>query len=131
MRRDCVEICEPAFADLLHATSVVELYGEERILRLEIGGRIVEGEMTIFADAYKCDINRRSSDGAAGFSDHFGRIPAAIQQVVIADTGYRDQVLLQEFAEACGMSHRETDVLVQVEEFDLIPGNARHRSESG
>ena len=45
-----VEILEPAFADLLEATRVVQGDDDVGFFRIEIGGRIVERDVPIFAD---------------------------------------------------------------------------------
>src|SRR5579862_281691 len=45
-----VEIFKPAFGDLLRAAGVVERDDDVWLFRLEIGGGIVERNMSIFAD---------------------------------------------------------------------------------
>src|ERR1700730_2901654 len=44
------EIPKPARADLLPAARFIEIHDKVWIVRLEIGWRIIEGEMAVFAD---------------------------------------------------------------------------------
>src|SRR5436309_1479706 len=45
--------------------------------------------------------------------------------MVLSDSGFLDQALLKIIAEACGMWSRQSNVLIQVEHFDLFPVDAR------
>ena len=62
LRRHVVDRGEPAFADLLPPAGLVERDDEVRLLGLEIGRRIVEGEMAVLADPDKA--RRRSAPDA-------------------------------------------------------------------
>lgn len=63
-----VEGGEPAFAQLLAAAGVVELDDEVGFFGLEVGGRVVEGEVAVFADADEGDVDGVSAEdvGDAG-----------------------------------------------------------------
>ena len=68
--RNSFEIWKPPFADLLETARMIEGDNDVGLLRVEIGGRIVERHMSIFADTQENDVNRRSSDGLAGATNH-------------------------------------------------------------
>lgn len=115
LHRNFREISEPSFADLLLATGFVEIHDDVGFVGIEIGGRIVEGEMAVFADAGEGEVNRRGADCVAGLVDDFRRSAGAVEQVVMHDAGFIDQAFLQVFAEAGGMRHRDADVFVEME----------------
>ena len=55
---------EPALAELLPAAGVVELDHEVRLLGLEVGRRVVEGEVAVLADAHEGHVDRGAGRGA-------------------------------------------------------------------
>ena len=118
-----VEIAEPAFADLLLAAGVIEIDDDVRIGDLEIGGRIVEGEMAIFADAGEGNIDGRAGDGGVDAANEVAGIGGGIEKVMIGDAGLADKALFEEFAEAGGMIGGQADVFVKMKEFDVLPGD--------
>src|SRR5882724_10531041 len=122
--RNRVEIFEPAFGDLLGAAGVVEGNNDVGIFGVKIGRGIVEGNVPIFADAEKGDVNRRRSDGFAGALDDSGGILTSVEKVIVDDAGLRNQALLEEFAEAGGVRHGEAYVFVKMEESDELPVDA-------
>src|SRR6202162_3330539 len=119
--RNSVEILEPTFSDLLQPASLVQCHGDVRLFCIEIGGRIVERDMSIFADTQKRDIDRRSGDGIADAADYFGGLLTPIEQVIFADTCLRDQSILKKFAETRRVGHGETDIFVEVKELNSLP----------
>src|SRR5438045_3946647 len=60
--RNFFKAAEPPFADLLTPASLVEFDNQIRLCRFKVGGRIVESQMTVFADADERRINRVSRD---------------------------------------------------------------------
>jgi len=64
LARHFVERSEPAFAHLLGTAGRIERDDEVRFFCFEIGGRIVEGEVTIFADTDKGEIDAGGGDFA-------------------------------------------------------------------
>ena len=75
-RRHIVDRIEPAFADLLAAAGVVEIDDEIRLARVEVGRRIVEGEVAVLADADERDVDGRGRDLVARPSGRRSRDPA-------------------------------------------------------
>ena len=118
------EIRKPSFTDLLLAAGFVELDDDVGFLGFEVGGRIVEGEVAVFADTDEGDVDRGGGDGFADFSDHGGGIFFTVEKVRIGDTGFGDQALFEKFAETRWVRHRQADVLVEVEELDFLPVDA-------
>jgi len=53
---------EPALAHLLAAAGFVQCYNQIRRIGLEIGRRVIEGQMAVLAASYSRDINRRGVD---------------------------------------------------------------------
>jgi hypothetical protein len=70
--------------------SFIEFDKQEAILRLEIRGRAVDGQMTVLTHASKCNMNRRGVDFPAHFRRDLMRIPRFIEQVVALDAGSVD-----------------------------------------
>ena len=56
--RHVVEGGEPALAHLLAAASVVEIDDDVGFTGVEVGGRVVEGDVTVFTDADEADVDR-------------------------------------------------------------------------
>ena len=110
-----VQISEPSLAHLLQSASMVKRHGDVRLFRVEIGGRIVECDVPIFANAQKRDINRCRANRLAHAPNNLGGIFASIKQVRVRDARLRNQAFLKEFAEARRMRHGQTDVLIQME----------------
>ena len=132
-RSGTVEIVlKPSFRNLLTAARVVELDDDVGGLDSEISGRIVEGEMAIFTDANERKIDRRLHNGIAGEADDLGGICVALQQMAIGDPGFANQPFPKVLAKARRVIHRQTDILVQMKEFDALPidaGSCRQRLE--
>ncbi|MBB4051731.1 hypothetical protein GGR20_001367 [Devosia subaequoris] len=55
--RHRIQAFEPTFAVLLLATGRIQLDIDIGRFRLEVGWRIVEGQVTVFADTGEADIN--------------------------------------------------------------------------
>src|SRR5689334_13557327 len=58
LSRNIVNAWKPSFTKLLLDALIIELHDEVRYFRIEVCGWIVEGEVAVFADAYKRDIYR-------------------------------------------------------------------------
>ena len=118
-------IGEPAFADLLAAAGFVESDNEIRLFGDEIGGRIVESDVAIFADAQKCDVDGRRRQLFADLASHRERIGRiAGERVKVNDAGLRYQALHQKFAKTGGMRGRQADVFIEMESLNSGPIDA-------
>jgi hypothetical protein len=104
------------------ASSVTIKYG---LVRREVGGRIVEREVAVFADADKRDVDGALGDRASRAIGHRRGVPFAVEQVVPRETRLADQPLEQVLAEARRMLDRQADVLVEVKHLDARPVDAR------
>jgi len=68
-------------------------------LGFEVGGRIIEGEMSVLPDSNESDVDRGLPQFLAGATNNFGRISLTVQQMVLSDSGFLDQALLKIIAE--------------------------------
>ena len=87
------------------------------LLGLEVGGRIVEGEVAVLADAHEGDVDgaaREERAHARGLRRRVGGV--ALDEVEGARVDALDDPLPQVAAEARGMRVGQPDVLVEVEE---------------
>src|SRR6476646_2038293 len=89
--RDVVEAREPAFPNLLAAACFVQGDDDVRRRRIEVGGRVVEGEVSIFADTYERHVDGRGGKRFAGTPACLGRIGVYIEEVYGGHTGLVDQ----------------------------------------
>lgn len=80
-RRHGFEGGKPTFAKLLPTAGVVELDHEVRFFGGEVGRRIVEGQVAVFADADERHIDRMLLNQFAEAEAFSGRIPFGIQIV--------------------------------------------------
>ena len=98
---------EPAFADLLPPARLVERHDDVRLARVEVRGRIVEGEVAVLADADERDVDgRRRERLASGPADEL-RILLAVEQVRHRDARRSDQPLEKILPEARRMRGRQ------------------------
>src|SRR5262249_29383984 len=86
--------------------------------------RVVERQMSIFADADEGYVNRRRADLFANALANLIRMAFPIPQVIISQSPPFDQTFEQVFAKARRMSDRQTDVLIEVDHLDFRPVNA-------
>ena len=95
------------------ATSFIEVDDQVRILGIEVRWWIIEGNVPVFADAQECNIDRDRCQLFANFADHCGWIGGvAIEQVIMPDAGFLDQLLHEHLAEASWMRDGQTDVFI-------------------
>ena len=121
---------EPALADLLAPAGLVERDDEVGLLGVEIGGRIVEGEVAVLADADERDVDRRRTRSPADLVGDLPRLVLAVEEVVRARCpSVANQPLEEVAAEACGMIERQADVLVEMEHLDARPVDARRGNQ--
>ena len=92
-----------------------------RILDVEVGGRIVEREVTVLADADKRDVHGPLGQQRADARALSRRIGLPSKKVIALDASLLDQPLHQELAEARGVIGRQPDVLIEVKQLDLRP----------
>ena len=99
------------------------------MLRGEVGGRIVEREVAVLADADECDVDGALGDRASRpLGDRRG-VSFAVEQVVPRETRLADQPLEQVLAEAGRVLDRQADVLVEVKHLDARPVDAGRGGE--
>jgi hypothetical protein len=101
--------------------SFIEFDKQEAILRLEIRGRAVDGQMTVLTHASKCNMNRRGVDFPAHFRRDLMRIPRFIEQVVALDAGSVDNALLDVSRKAGWMIGTHSHIFIQVKELNASP----------
>ena len=121
MARNFRNIRKPSFAHLLAAASFVEIDDEIGIFGIEIGWRIVEGEMTVLADADKRNIDWRRPQRVANLTDDFARIGLPVEQMIVRDASLLNQPFEKIFAKAGGMSNGQADVFIEVKHLDALP----------
>ena len=132
MRRDGVEARIPALADLLAAAGLVERDDRVGGLRPEVGGRVVEGDVPVLADADAGEVDRRLADRRLEPRALGGRVRgvAADELEGAGRAGeLREQPLAQESSERRGVVGGEPDVFVEVEAADLRPVDPVVREE--
>ncbi len=120
--RNGVEGREPSLAELLAPAGVVERYHDVGIVDLEIGRRIVEGEVRVLADADAGDVDLgRGQQGgvAAALLLRVGGV--AVEQVDGAEGQAVEEPLAQVAPEAGRVPLGEPEVLVEVEGGDAPP----------
>lgn len=127
---DVRERFEPAFADLLTAAGFIEIDEEVGIFGIEIGGRIVEGEVSVLADADESEINGGSEQVVGGGAEKRGGIGVAVECVVTNDGGLIDEATLKIVGEAGWVSDGQAEVLIELKEFDGLPWD-RGRGDEG
>ena len=77
----CVERREPALAHLLAPARLVELHDQVWLAGIEVGRRVVEGQVAVLADPDKRDVDGRGGDVAThGLADQLG-VALAVDQV--------------------------------------------------
>ena len=97
---------------------------------LEIGRRIVEGEVRVLADADEGDVDGRALDRLADGAAHRVEITVAVERVKRRDAGAVDEVLVQHAPEAGRVIGGDADVLVEMEQLDPRPVDGRARGEA-
>lgn len=115
---------------MLTAASFVEVDDEIRSFGLEIGGRIVEREMGVFADAGEGDVYRRGGEELADAERSFVRGSVGIEQMVMPHAGFMNQAIEKVFAKTGGVGDRQADVLVEMKELDFLPVEFLRSNES-
>ncbi len=120
---DIVECGEPALAELLFSAGIIEVDNEEGFLGVEVGGRVVEGEVPVFTDADKGDVDGMVADDVAQPRAFLARVGLAFDPVGggqgCGELG--NEAVFQVFAERSGMGFGDAQVFIEVEEGDLVP----------
>ena len=114
--RDLGEAGEVAFTDLLAATGLVERHHVDRVRGGEIGWRVIEGEVPVFADADAGDVDaagRQQGGVAATLLLRVGG--GAVEQVDGTEREEVEEPLAQVAPEARRVLRREPEILVEVE----------------
>ena len=94
---------KPSFPKLLTPARFVQRNDEIFFLGFEVGGRIIEGEMPVLPDSNESDVDRGLPKRLPRAANNFSRIFGTVEQMVLGDSGFLDQALLEIIAEACGM----------------------------
>jgi hypothetical protein len=115
---------EPPFTNLLAPARFVELDDQVGLVGLEVGRRVVEGQVAVLADADERAIDRRLADGGADPAADLLRVLRAVEQVMPRDAGRPDQALLQVALKARRMVRAHADVLVEMKHLDASPVDA-------
>src|SRR5204862_2902818 len=105
--RHFVDASEPAFPHLLAPARIVERHDQVRLFGVEISGWIVEGQVTVFADADEGDVNRACRELTPDLPAHLARIAIGLEQVEAGYPGRLNQPFAQVFAEAGRMRSEE------------------------
>ncbi len=126
---DFVQVCEPALADLLTPAGIVQIDNQVGIFGLEIGGWVVERQVTVLADARKGEMNGSGGDGSSQARDRFSGWTQTIYQVVIRYAGGHDDSLTDISGKARWVVDADAKVFVQVEKLNTFPGDGGIRSE--
>ena len=89
LRRDLGQAAEPAFTELLAAAGLIQRDFQERRVRYEISGWVVEGEVAIFAQTRETNIDGGGSDKPAKPGDFRSGFSVAIDgnEVNLPDLG--------------------------------------------
>src|SRR3954468_10853810 len=86
------DIRKPRFADLLLPARLIQADDDVRLLRIEIGRRIVKGNVPVFPNAEESNVNWSRRNLLAQLAHHGGGVGSIPRkQVIIADSGLSDQ----------------------------------------
>jgi len=86
LRRNLRKGGEPTLSYLLAAAGLIEVHDDVRLFGLEIRWRVVEREVSIFADAYEGDVDRSSRRLCAYTANNFGNTPIAPKKGVLRNS---------------------------------------------
>jgi hypothetical protein len=92
---------------------------------VEVGRRVVEREVAVLADADERHVDRVARNRLADRPAHGVDVPLAVELMEHGDPRRLDEMLAQYPAEAGRMRGRQADVLVEVEQLDPRPVDAR------
>ena len=115
---------EPALPDLLTPAGVVQRHDDVRTLRLEVGWRVVERQMAVFADPGECHVDRRGGDETPNFVRDALGIAFAVEEVIVDDARRTDESIEQVFPKARRVIERQPDVFIEMKQLDLLPVDA-------
>src|SRR5215469_5273429 len=87
---DVGQVLEPAFAELLPAACLIEMDHDVSCFGLKIGGRIVEGQVPVLADADESYVDWGFAKFAGDLRDGFGWVLLAVQKMVMGDADFGD-----------------------------------------
>src|SRR5579862_1277467 len=82
---------EPAFAELLAAAGLIEIDHDVRFFGFKISGRIVEGQMSVLANADESYVDRGFAKLAGNFGDSLGWVLLAVEKMMMRNADFVDQ----------------------------------------
>ena len=132
MRWHLVKSSKPAFAYLLKPTRLIQFNDNIGRFGLEVSRRIIEGEVSILADADERHVNRVLRDELVEpFALRLRRVRIAVQEMHCSRMHDIHKPFLQIFAETGRMRLWNSDVFVQMEHRRLVPVNGSIGGERG
>ena len=121
VRRNFIHRPEPSLANLLFATSFIELDNVIRRFGLEIRRWVVERKMRILSNSNHCHIDRASEKLIGRFGTNLFWIRQAIKVVEGSQRYPINESLFQVPAERRGMVFADPDIFIKMKRIDLGP----------
>ena len=121
--RNIVHCWEPAFAHLLASAIFIKLNHEVRICCVEIGRRIVKGEVAVFANSDKGNINRMPADFLFQTNNLLIGVYRTIYINKLPGRNNIYKTLLQVFTKRCRMRIANSNVFVEMKGGNFRPVN--------
>jgi len=115
------EALEPAFPKLLPAARFVQVDHDVRRFALKVSGRIVERQVSVFADPDESHVDGRLANFSGYLGNRLPWIDFAIHQVIAGDAYPVNQPVEQIFAKTRRMRGRKANVFIQVKHFHPLP----------
>src|SRR5436190_13719161 len=98
--------CEPCFAYLLLSAGLVQVHHDVRIFSFKVGGWIVKCNVAVFTYSEESYIDRRCRQLFPNLPREVRWvIRVAIEQMIVDDSSFLDQLLQKHLAKTAGMSH--------------------------
>src|ERR1043165_5288953 len=124
LRRNFTNTSKPTLTALLPAARFIEINHEVRFVDVKIGGRIVEGQVPVFTDTDKRNVDRLLRDQLTNTPAlHSHILSLAIQKVKSSRLNTTHNPFFQVTPEARRMRPRQPNVLIEMKEHDPAPIN--------
>ena len=132
--RHVIQSREPAFAELLFPTHLIQIHHKIRSFRIEVGGRIVERDMSVFADADERNIDRlflQMGPEPVAETPEIFRFPVHQIHFLHRHGQFADEAFRQILPKTGRMGDGKSDILVEMEHGYFAPVDPRFLQQSG
>ena len=93
---------------MLTPASIIEIDHDKGFLSFEIRRRIVEGQVSVLPDPNEGDVNRSFADLSGNLCNRMLRISAAVEEVILDDSNFVDQALVEDVQAGMLVATRES-----------------------